>query len=243
MIVHRRQMSRTAHRLGFGRVNKRLRRVVTTISHAPAPIGHNASLPSDIPPEWLKERPMSDDWNNNQQHQDHQDQYQPQQQHFETSAETPQELLTEPVAAGVDSSRLEAIEAALHEMRGHIHEIKAALAAPAAVEIADGPVAPETSEAVHEPVANDEPTKVEEPAVDTHGDRLAAIESELSSIKTLLGAVAHNLADIQSDVKSHTDLHAETKAIVDEQHQLMRGLNYIITSAIGTLTTAAKSGK
>jgi len=267
MIVYRRQMSRTAHRIGFGRINQRLRRVAASIV-APAPIGHNSSTASVNEPEWLKELPMSDEWNNNQPHPDYQPQdqfqhqpeyHQPEHQHFEPTSDQGHDQSPEssaepaPAAVGFDTARLEAIEAALNELRGHVHELKASIEARDVAHTAAEPEPAVTEpEVVAEPApvdpapvesAIEEPTHVEEPAVGIHDDRLASIETELATIRTLIGAVAHTLADVQSDVKSHTGLHAETKALVDDQQQLLRGLSYIITSAIGTLTASAKSVK
>lgn len=187
---------------------------------------------------------MSDEWNQNNQHTDWQSQnqpthdqnqgwqpqpqqeFQPEHQNFEPLHQPVVEPAHEPPAPNPELVRLDAIEAAIHELRAHIDELKASLHAPAVVE-------PEPAEAPAEaPIA-----------VDPHADRLAAIETEISSIKTLIGAVAHNMSDLHADVKSNAELHAETRGIVDDQHQLVRGLNYIITSAIGTLTASAKTIK
>jgi len=252
--MRRCQLSRNAHRVGFGRVNQRLRRSAMGYS-APAPIGHNAMPESDNEPGWLQERPMSDEWNHNQpqtgfhphddnhanggafygdQHQGNQPyvqapaEFQPAHQHFEPAHEPHVTPVTAPETA--DHGRLDAIEAALAEIRGEIEALKSAVQAPA-VEAAE---TPEAIAAVAEaPV----------PAADPHADRLASIETEIGHVKTLIGALAHTVATLHADVKSNADLHAETRAIVDEQHQLVRGLNYIITTAIGTLTAGAKQPK
>ena len=136
----------------------------------------------------------------------------------------------------VEPSRLDAIEAAIAELRVGLAELKAsqtvAHVEPAAV------VAHETH---HIDTA---------PAHDLHADRLQAIEAALAEVKDSINGLTSHLATItsgisavQSDVESHKVLHADTKALVDEQHDLMRGLNYIITSAIGSLTANAKAPK
>ncbi len=252
--MHRTQMSRNAHRVGFGRLHQRMRRS-SAVNPPPAPIGHNAMPEGDSEPEWLKERPMSDDWNqqNNdyhqntgyhqdnqyqphqdQPHQDHQGEqqnfqphtdFQPEHQSFEPAHEP---VVQEPVvhAPGPDLVRLDAVEAAIQELRNHIDEMKAALHAQAA---AKTDVAEE---------------HVETPAAtDPHADRLAAIEAEIGTVKAIVSDLAKSMTDVHADVKANAALHDETRGIVDEQHQLMRGLNYIITSAIGTLTASAKTVK
>jgi hypothetical protein len=247
MSVNRKQMSRNAHRIGFGRVNYRLRRN-GMVALPPAPIGHNAMPKGDSEPEWLKERPMSDEWNNNQQTNDyHQpNQYQPHQeqswgnhqgdqQTFQPQSDfQPQpehqhfEPTHEPVihAPSAELVRLDAVEAAIQELRTHINEMKASLHAQTEAKITPEP------EPVEAPVATE-----------AHADRLALIEAEIGSVKTHVIELAQAMADIHADVKSNAALHDETRGIVDEQHQLMRGLNYIITSAIGTLTASAKTVK
>ncbi len=206
---------------------------------------------------------MSDDWNNNQQNQwhqndqpqGHQDQpyhgdqgfqtyQQPEHQQFEPTHEPHVETVAhedqfgaaqaEPVVAApsLELIRLDAIEAAIHELRAHIDDLKASLHAPA-------PVAHE-----HEAQAGHVPeTDHAQAVVQSDADRLSSIETEIKSIKALIGTVSHTVSDLHADVKSTADLHAETRGIVDEQHQLMRGLNYIITSAVGTLTASAKTIK
>jgi hypothetical protein len=188
---------------------------------------------------------MSDEWNqNSQQNQWHtndqpqhdqnqgwqqpvlqQQEFQPEHQHFGPSHE-PVVVAASP-APTLELARLDAIEAAIQELRAHIDDLKSSLQAPAAPAVELEPT----------------PAPTEATAADPHADRLAGIEQEISHIRTLIGAVAHTVSDLHTDVKANADLNAETRGIVDDQHQLMRGLNYIITSAIGTLTASAKSVK
>lgn len=226
-MIRRFPKANTAHRLGHGRTSLRLRRPAQSLPSAacpPAPIGHNSMSEGQSEPEWLKERPMSDEWNHDQQHHDqnqgnwqgeqswqapegHQENHQP----VETFNDT-----VEPVS---EVSRFEAIEAAITELKANVEALKA-----------------ERPAAVIHPVAETEHADAAEHTPAASGDKLATIETELAALRELVTTIA-------GDVKSHADLHAETRAIVDEQHQLMRGLNYIITSAIGTLTSAAKQPK
>ena len=287
MIGQRRQMSRNAHRVGFGRVNQRLRKA-PLVNCPPAPIGHNAMPGGNSEPEWLKERPMSDDWTNNQQHtewqnpepQPHQDhgyqdpnhgnQFQTEQQTFQPHIEQPvfeadhqhAEPAHEPVVEAVAAApspemlRLDAIEASINELRAHMEELKASLHAPHAAEAevtaeaapvveAEEAAVVEQVEAEHvEEAAAEAPAEaVAEAVVDHHAERLAAIETEIAEVKSLISKLYDTTAALHEDVKSNAARHAETQSIVDDQLQLSRGLNYIITSAIGTLTASAKSMK
>lgn len=236
-MIRRFPKAHAAHRLGHGRASLRLRRPAQSLPSAvmsPAPMGHNSMPEGQSEPEWLKERPMSDEWNHDQQHHDqNQGNWQGEQswqapevhQEVHQEAHQPVETFNAPVEPVSEVSRFEAIEAAIAELKANVEALKADL--PAAV---IHPVADQNADAAeHTPAAD--------------GDKLAAIELELSHLRTLIGSVAHSVSEIGADVKAHADLHAETRAIVDEQHQLMRGLNYIITSAIGTLTSAAKQPK
>lgn len=226
-MIRRFSKAHAAHRLGHGRSNLRLRRPAQSLPNAgygPAPIGHNSMPEGQSEPEWLKERPMSDEWNHDQQHHDqNQGNWQGEQswQSPETHHEPhqPAETVSAPVEQVSEVSRFEAIEAAISELKANVEALKADL--PAAV--------------IH-PVADHQADAPEHAAAAAGTDKLAAIETELAALRELVTSIA-------GDVKSHADLHAETRAIVDEQHQLMRGLNYIITSAIGTLTSAAKQPK
>lgn len=193
------------------------------------------------------------------------DAYQPHEQH-QQDQQPPvhqdwQQPTDMPVQSHVDphAERIAALEATIAELKSSISALQASHSAstvhePVVAEAidhvsadgvhGDAPVADDASAAL--PATEDDGVETQPAAqtvADTHGDRLVAIEQELAHLRTLVGAVAHSVSAIGADVKAHADLHAETRSIVDEQHQLMRGLNYIITSAIGTLTTAAKQPK
>lgn len=287
-MIRRFPKAHAAHRLGHGRASLRLRRPAQSLPGvflAPAPIGHNSMPEGESEPEWLKERPMSDNWNNQ-----HQEYHQPQDQHqgdFQGNFVQEPQIQTEPVDTHqphdqhqdwqqpvetivpphVDphAERIAALEATIAELKSTVDALHAGHAASTVHEpVAEGAIVHGTEGEIHHHAegavdhlveadvvdaeahavdATAESHVAEASAADAHGDRLAAIEQELSHLRTLVGAVAHSVSEIGTDVKAHADLHAETRAVVDEQHQLLRGLNYIITSAIGTLTTAARQPK
>lgn len=229
-MARRWPMVRTAHRFSLGRVNQRLRRTGQSLPGTPCPpppIGHNCMPGGEIEPEWLKERPMSDDWNHDQQHHDqnHGD-WQGDQAYHPPQPPNPEfgSEVAHPADQPSEDTRLAAIEAAIADLKANVADLKAGL--PPAV--------------IH-PVGEAQASDIAAPAPD--GDKLVAIEAELASLRELVTSIAGNMSTIGADVKTHADLHAETRAIVDEQHQLMRGLNYIITTAIGTLTSATRPTK
>ena len=233
----RRQPVRAGRRVGFGRLH-RLRRSSPGPSAAAIPMP-DRDQPGVNEPIWLMERDMSDEHHIYQQpyqdqpHQDFQPQPPQQTDHqgWMPQMETVQAAaadLVAPHVPAVDTSRLDAIEAAIQELRTGVSELREAHAAHPAALVTEAPA----------PV---DPTPAA-PAHDAHADRLAGIEATLVEVKSSLAAISTALTALSGDVESHKALHADTKALVDEQHTLMRGLNYIITSAIGTLTANAKAG-
>ncbi|MDR3374997.1 MAG: hypothetical protein P4L98_14815 [Ancalomicrobiaceae bacterium] len=212
---------------------------------------------------------MSDDNNDLNQYQPQGD-YQPQPEHHQApeasethgydqpfaeqpSAETAADAQTEAVVEEAKPdpilARLDAIDTSLAELRASIDELKAERAAAevvvvepvvAAVSVAEAPVADETPA----DVAAAEPVVVAEPApVIDHTPRFDTLEAAVAELSTRLGEVHAGVVALAGDVADHRNLHASTQAMIDEQHNLMRGLNYIITAAIGTLTAAAKPTK
>jgi hypothetical protein len=138
-------------------------------------------------------------------------------------------------------ARLDAIDASLADLRAGIDELKAAQA----VVVVEPVVAVSVADAAPADVAAAEPVVVAKPAavaVD-HSARFDALEAAVAELSASLGQVHAGVVALSGDVADHRTLHASTQAMIDEQHNLMRGLNYIITAAIGTLTAAAKPGK
>lgn len=247
MIVQRRQILRKGHRPGSGGLMLRLRRPIVPASTLAAPAARQTLPKAVSEPFWLMESDMSEEYQEH--HQEHQEHHQYHEEHahehHEGETYSPEQQPAEAQghegpAAEPDPvlTRLEAIEATLAELRSSIEELKAHKAEAASQE----EVVETTAEALlPEPatVAGLSPA----PAHADHGPRFDRLEVAIAELRDSLGQVNASITALTGDVAEHRTLHTTTQAMIDEQHNLMRGLNYIITAAIGTLTSAAKPGK
>ncbi len=217
MTLARRQPFRTGHRIGFGRIHSRMPRVTSGLSFLAALQSDNRNRGVNEP-DGFTETHMSDEHQSYEQHHDqqHHDQYQPEHTHHETY-EPEQAAVSEPVPSA-ESLRLDAIEAAIGELKAGIAELKALHEAR-----------PVHHEPVPEPVHLVEAAVAAEPVPDLTAERLGGIEATLAEVRSTVGGmsasfgdIAGVLASLKADIDQHKSLHAETQAMVDEQHNLMR---------------------